>query len=114
MGTGDANVPYAKAPNQMVAARWIEKGKKENIPGDCPPELKTLLNPAGKPCQKRPTAIQVVERLKPLVTTSKNSHQPRRLPRSERRLTRTGNTKLKDKWNSSNELAHEQQLAAAA
>ena len=33
-------LPYAKAPNQMVAARWIEKGKKEDIPSDCPPKLK--------------------------------------------------------------------------
>ncbi|MBS0349887.1 MAG: hypothetical protein JSR33_01640, partial [Proteobacteria bacterium] len=40
------------------------------IPGDCPPALKAIiescwdLTPA-----KRPTAIQVAERLKPLVTT---------------------------------------------
>ena len=36
-------LPYVKAPNPMVAARWIEKGKKEEIPGDCPPMFKKII-----------------------------------------------------------------------
>jgi serine/threonine protein kinase len=62
-------LPYAKAPNQHVAARWIEKGKKEDIPGDCPPGLKPIIESCweSQPAQ-RPTAIQLAERLKPLVT----------------------------------------------
>ncbi len=108
-------LPYAKAPNQMVAARWIEKGKKEDIPGDCPPKLKAIiescwdLTPA-----KRPTAIQVAERLKPLVTTEEQkqpSTPPAPSPKEdthEREMQ-----KLKAEIEQL-KLAHEQQLRAAA
>ncbi len=60
-------LPYAKAPNPMVAARWIEKGKKEEIPGDCPPALKKIIESCWEttPAQ-RPTAIRVLADLKPL------------------------------------------------
>ena len=67
-------LPYAKAPNQMVAARWIEKGKKEEIPSNCPPELKSIIESCWESIpEKRPTAIQLVERLKPLVTTDEKA-----------------------------------------
>jgi serine/threonine protein kinase len=61
-------LPYAKAPNQHVAVRWIEKGKKEEVPGDCPSELKSIIESCWETTPaKRPTAVQVVEKLKPLV-----------------------------------------------
>ncbi|MDP4105105.1 MAG: protein kinase [Bacillota bacterium] len=61
-------LPYAKAPNQHVAARWIEKGKKEDIPGDCPRGLKSIIESCWESLPaSRPTAVQLVERLKPLV-----------------------------------------------
>jgi serine/threonine protein kinase len=63
-------LPYAKAANQIVAARWIEKGKKEDIPGDCPLELKVIIESCWETLPtKRLTAVQIVEQLKPLVTT---------------------------------------------
>ena len=61
-------IPFKDAQNQLQAATWIKDGEKEEIPGDCPAELKAIiescwdLTPA-----KRPTAIQVVDRLKPLI-----------------------------------------------
>jgi serine/threonine protein kinase len=60
-------LPYTKAPNPMVAARWIEKGKKEEIPGDCPSELKRIIESCWETTPaKRPTAIGVLTDLKPL------------------------------------------------
>ena len=68
-------LPYTKASNQMVAARWIEKGKKEEIPSDCPPELKSIIESCWESPMKRPTAIQVAERLKPLVVSAGKQKQ---------------------------------------
>ena len=54
-------------------------GKKEEIPSDpraCPPELKAIIESCWETLPtKRPTAIQVVERLKPLVTTEKSEEK---------------------------------------
>ncbi|MBS0349593.1 MAG: protein kinase [Proteobacteria bacterium] len=71
-------LPYAKAPNQMVAARWIEKGKKEEFPGDCPPKLKSIIESCWETLPiKRPTATQLMEQLKPLleIDREKKLHQ---------------------------------------
>ena len=61
---------YKPPEKKTVYAYNSRKAKKKTSPGDCPPALKAIiescwdLTPA-----KRPTAVQVVERLKPLVTT---------------------------------------------
>ncbi len=112
-------LPYAKAPNQMVAARWIEKGKKEDIPGDCPPELKKIIESCWESLPvKRPTAIQVAERLKPLVTTEEQKQPsiPSTTLSPKEDLRELEMQKLKAEMEQL-KLAHEQQsaqLAAAA
>ena len=62
-------IPFKDAQNQLQAMGWIKDGEKEEIPADCPAELKPVIESCWDltPSQ-RPTAIQVVERLKPLVT----------------------------------------------
>ncbi len=61
-------IPFKEAQNQLQAMGWIKDGEKEEIPGDCPPGLKTLIESCWDLTPtKRPTAGQVVERLKPLV-----------------------------------------------
>ena len=42
-------LPYTKANNQMVAARWIEKGIKEVIPNECHLDSNLSLNRVGNP-----------------------------------------------------------------
>ncbi len=109
-------LPYAKAPNQMVAARWIEKGKKEEIPGDCPPELKKIIESCWETLPaKRPTAVQVAERLKPLVTTEeqKQPSTPSTTLSPKEDLRELEMQKLKAEMEQL-KLAHEQQLRAAA
>jgi serine/threonine protein kinase len=65
-------LPYAKAPNQFTVARWIEKGKKEVIPTDCPLELKSIIDACWETTPtKRPTAMQVAERLRPFLEEKK-------------------------------------------
>ncbi len=62
-------IPFKDAQNQLQAMGWIKDGEKEEIPGDCPPGLKTIIESCWNLMPtERPTAIQVVERLKPLVT----------------------------------------------
>ena len=63
-------IPFAKAPNQQVAIGWIMRGKKEQIPTDCPKELKSLIESCWELPAKRPTAVKVAEQLKPLLTTA--------------------------------------------
>ena len=109
-------LPYAKAPNQMVAARWIEKGKKEDIPGDCPAELKKIIESCWETLPaKRPTAVQVAERLKPLVTTreQKQPSTPSTTLSPKEDLRELEMQKLKAEMEQLR-LAHAQQLAAAA
>ncbi len=63
-------LPYAKWRSDVAGIR-IAQGKKEEIPGDCPPGLKAIIESCWETLPaKRPTAVQVVERLKPL----SNSH----------------------------------------
>ncbi|MBS0351132.1 MAG: protein kinase [Proteobacteria bacterium] len=63
-------IPYSKWRPEAAGVR-IAQGKKEEIPNDCPKGLEALI----KCCwdlepSKRPTAIQVMESLKFLVTTT--------------------------------------------
>ena len=61
-------IPFKDAQNQLQAMGWIKDGEKEEIPGDCPPGLKAIIESCWDLTPtKRPTAVQVVERLKPLV-----------------------------------------------
>jgi serine/threonine protein kinase len=63
-------IPFKDAQNQLQAMGWIKDGEKEEIPSDCPAELKPIIESCWDlmPSQ-RPTVIQVVERLKRLVTS---------------------------------------------
>lgn len=63
-------VPFTKAPNQQVVIGWIMRGKKEQIPKDCPKELSSLIESCWELPAKRPTATQVAEHVKPLLTVS--------------------------------------------
>ena len=51
--------------------------KLPDIPSDCPPALKAIIESCWDlTLAKRPTAVQVVERLKPLVTTEEQRSIP--------------------------------------
>ncbi len=64
-------IPFKDAQNQLQAATWIKDGEKEEIPNDCPAELKAIIESCWDLTPvKRPTAIQVVDRLKPLIVVS--------------------------------------------
>ena len=94
-------LPYAKAPNPIVAARWIEKGKKEEIPGDCPLALKKIIESCWQSTPaERPTAIRVLEDLKPL---AEQKVSPPNDSNSEIQKLKAQMEQMK--------LAHEQQLA---
>ncbi|MBS0351688.1 MAG: protein kinase, partial [Proteobacteria bacterium] len=94
-------LPYAKAPNPMVAARWIEKGKKEEIPSDCPPVFKKIIELCWQttPAQ-RPTAIGVLADLKPLAEQKVSSQED---SESEIKKLKAQMEQMK--------LAHERQMA---
>ena len=97
-------LPYAKASNPMVAARWIEKGKKEEIPGDCPPAFKKIIESCWQSTPtERPTAIRVLADLKPLA-------EQKVLPPND---SNSEIQKLKAQMEQM-KLAQEQQLRAAA
>ena len=97
-------LPYAKASNPMVAARWIEKGKKEEIPGDCPPAFKKIIESCWQSTPtERPTAIRVLADLKPLV---EQKVSPLNDSNSEIKKLKAQMEQMK--------LAQEQQLRAAA
>ena len=64
-------IPFKDAQNQLQAMGWIKDGEKEEIPTDCPAELKAIIESCWDLTpEKRPIAVQVAERLKPLVTTT--------------------------------------------
>ena len=69
-------IPFKDAQNQLQAATWIKDGEKEEIPSDCPAELKSIIESCWDltPTQ-RPTAIQVVDRLKPLIVSSEEKQK---------------------------------------
>ena len=69
-------IPFKDAQNQLQAATWIKDGEKEEIPSDCPADLKAIIESCWNltPSQ-RPTAIQVVERLKSLSQSLSSSAQ---------------------------------------
>ncbi len=69
-------IPFKDAQNQLQAATWIKDGEKEEIPSDCPAELKGIIESCWDLTPgKRPTAIQVVDRLKPLVVMSEEKQK---------------------------------------
>ncbi len=74
-------IPFKDAQNQLQAMGWIEKGEKEEIPVDCPAELKLIIESCWDLTPtNRPTAVQVVERLKPLVTSDEKQKTSQLLP----------------------------------
>jgi serine/threonine protein kinase len=65
-------IPFKDAQNQLQAMSWIKDGEKEKIPSDCPPALKTIIESCWDLTPtKRPTAGQVVDKLRLLVTDEK-------------------------------------------
>lgn len=64
-------MPFATALNQQVVIGWLMRGKKEQIPTDCPKELKSLIESCWEIPAKRPTAVQVGEKLKSLLAMDK-------------------------------------------
>ncbi len=69
-------IPFKDAQNQLQAMGWIKDGEKEEIPGDCPPRLKTIIESCWDlTSTKRPTASQVVEQLKPLLISQEQKAQ---------------------------------------
>ena len=84
--------------------RRIAQGKKEEIPGDCPPALKKIIESCWKSTPaERPTAIRVLEDLKPL---AEQKVSPQDDSESEIKKLKAQMEQMK--------LAQEQQLRAAA
>ena len=112
-------LPYAKAPNPMVAARWIEKGKKEEIPGDCPPALKKIIESCWQSTPaERPTAIRVLEDLKPLaeqkVSPPNDSDSEIKKLKAQMEQMKLAHERQLAEEKQKLQLAQEQQLKAAA
>ena len=111
-------LPYAKWRSDVAGIR-IAQGKKEEIPSNCPPELKKIIESCWETLPtKRPTAVQVVERLKPLVTTGEQkqpstSNSKEDLRELEMQKWQAEKAAMEQKM-AQMQLAHEQQLAAAA
>ncbi len=74
-------IPFKDAQNQLQAMGWIKDGEKEEIPVDCPVELKLIIESCWDLTPtNRPTAVQVVERLKPLGTSDEKQKTSQLLP----------------------------------
>ncbi len=69
-------IPFAQTHDRQVIIGWIMSGKQEHIPTDCPPELRTLIERCWKLPAQRPTAVQIVDYLKPLVITEGKEKLP--------------------------------------
>ena len=73
-------IPFKDAQNQLQVIGWLKDGEKEEIPVDCPAELKSIIESCWDLTPtKRPTAIQVMESLKPLVP-SITTKEPAKIP----------------------------------
>jgi serine/threonine protein kinase len=66
-------VPFADV-NPFTLVTWIGAGNQEKIPKDCPPKLKALIISCWDITpSKRPTAIQVISALQPLLANEQKS-----------------------------------------
>ncbi len=56
-------IPFNKAPNEMVATMWIANKKKESIPSDCPKAYGDIIKESWLAAENRPSAEEMVTHL---------------------------------------------------